>query len=163
MRRSRHILALAALACAGCAGYSAQSLIDPEHKTVYVQTFDNQSFYHGFEQSLTREIINKIKSRTRLKIVPRDRADTILSGRISDFRRQVLTEDLNDNVRDMLITLTVDMTWADARTGKPIKVVRGLTLADQIKFDVGETLDTTTPELFEDVAERLVEELEASW
>ena len=164
MRRISLLLALsAAAAVAGCSGYSTRSLIDPQYRTVYVKTFDNQSFYRGFEQSLTRQVVNKINSRTHLRIAPLGKADTVLTGLISNFQQQVLTEDLQDNVRETQITVTVDMTWTDAKTGKAIKAVRGLALSDTIKFDIGQTLDTTTPDLFDKMAERLVEELEASW
>ena len=163
MRTSRCILVAAILACAGCAGYSTESLIDPKYKTVYVQTFDNRSFYRGFEQSLTRELINKINSRTTLRIAPKDRADTIITGLISSFQQYVLTEDANDNVRELQVTLTVDMTWTDRRTGRPIAAVRNMAVSDQIKFDIGQTLDSTTPKLFQDAAERLVDHLEKPW
>ena len=162
MRRISAVLAMTLLAV-GCSGYSTESLVDPKYQTVYVKTFDNQSFYRGFEQSLTREFINKLNARTHLRIAPRDKADTIITGQIADFRQQVLTEDLQDNVRELQITVTVDMTWTEAKSGKVIKAVRGLALSDSIKFDIGETLQTTTPELFDDMAERLVEELEAPW
>ena len=146
----------------GC-GYSAQSLIDPKYKTVYVKTFDNRSFYRGFEQSLTRELINKINSRTTLRIAPRDQADTVITGQITDFRQYVLTEDALNNVREMQVTLIVDMTWTDRRTGRVITTVSNMPVSGQIKFEIGQTLDTTTPKLFQDVAERLVERLEAPW
>ena len=45
MPRVRFILGLAFAAFAGCSGYSTESLIDPHYKTVYVKTFDNQTFY----------------------------------------------------------------------------------------------------------------------
>jgi hypothetical protein len=163
MRRTSLGLALAALVVAGCSGYSNTSLIDPQYRTVYVKTFDNESFYRGFEQLLTREFVNTLNSRTHLRIAPLGKADTIITGRISDFKQQVLTEDAHDNVRETQITVTVDMTWTDAKTGKAIKTVRGLALSDSIKFEIGQTLDTATPEFFVDMAERLVEELEAPW
>ena len=105
MRRGTPLLALAVLACAGCSGYSSRSLIDPKYKTIYVQTFNNLTYYRGFELRLTREIINKINARTHLQIAPRDRADTVLSGQVSNFRQQVLTEDIHDNVRDFVFAV----------------------------------------------------------
>ena len=70
---------------------------------------------------------------------------------------------MNDNVRELQIVLTVDMNWTDAKTGKLIRATHGLQLADRVKFDIGQTLNTQTPGLFSDVAVRLVESLEASW
>jgi hypothetical protein len=148
--------------CAGC-GYSSQALIDPRYKTVYVETFDNRTFYRGFENSLTRALINEINSKTNLRVVPRNQADTVITGQITDFKQYVLTEDQHDNVREMQVTAFADMTWTDRRTGQPIKVVRSHTASEQIKFDIGETLETATGELFRDLAQELVEQLEAEW
>ena len=163
MPRVRFILGLAFAAFAGCSGYSTESLIDPHYKTVYVKTFDNQTFYRGYEQTLTREFINQMNARTRLRIAPLGKADSIISGQITAFTQQVLTQDVNDNVRELQIVLTVDMNWTDAKTGKLIRATHGLQLADRVKFDIGQTLNTQTPGLFSDVAVRLVESLEASW
>jgi hypothetical protein len=154
---------LAALfTCAGC-GYSSQPLINPKYKTVYVETFDNRTFYRGFENSLTRALVNEINTRTRLRIVPRSQADTVISGQITDFKQVVLTEDPHNNVREMQVTAYVDMTWTDRRTGQPIKVVRGHTASEQIKFEIGQTLETASTELFRDLAQELVEKLESDW
>jgi len=155
------MLLTAVLLCVGC-GYSSQSLIDPQYRTVYVETFDNQSFYRGYEVSLTREIINIINARTHLRIVPKSQAETILTGQIRDYRQIVLTEDERGDVRELQVTITVDMTWSE-RGGRPIKVVRGYTRADQVKRDLDETLDSVNVELFRDAAEELVEQLEADW
>ena len=162
MRRSRCILLLALLAYAGCE-YSSEPLIDSRYRTVYVKTFDNQSFYRGFEYSLTRALINELNAKTDLRIVSEGQADTVITGQIADFEQTVLTEDEDDNVRETQVTIVVDMTWTDRRTGRPIKVVRGHSGTEQIKFDVGETLETATAELFRDVAEELVEQMEAEW
>ena len=162
MRRPGRIAVVVVLLALGC-GYSSQSLIDSRYKTVYVETFDNQSFYRGFELTLTRALINEINRKTHLRIVPREQADTVLSGQISDFKQVVLTEDADDNVRESEVRVTIDMTWTDRRTNQPIKTVRGFVGSEQIKFDIGETLETATSELFYDVAEDLIEQLEADW
>ncbi len=163
MQRVSAILGLACLTLVGCGGYSSESLIDPQYRTVYVKTFENDTFYRGYEQALTREFVNKLNSRTHLRVAPLGRADSILTGRISAFKQQVITQDVGDNVREMQMVLTVDMTWTDAKTGKAIRAVRGLELADRVKFDLGQTVDTQSSVLFNDVAVRLVEALEAPW
>jgi hypothetical protein len=157
------MLLLAALfLCAGC-GYSSQPLIDPKYKTVYVETFDNRTFYRGFENSLTRALVNQINANTHLRIASRDRADTVLSGQITDFKQSVLTEDLHNNVREMQVTAYVDMTWTDRHTGQVIKRVHDHTVSEQIKFEIGQTLETASSELFRDMAQELVEQLESDW
>ena len=161
-RRSSVILILGALVCAGCS-YSNESLIDPQYQTVYVEMFDNQSWYRGFEVGLTRELVNTINSRTHLRIVPKGHAQTIITGQISDYKKTVLTEDVDDNVRELQVSLVVDMTWSDRDTGRPIRVVRNFVRSEQIKRDLGETLETANTELFRDTAEELVERLEADW
>jgi len=163
---SRDIWLPMLLACAlvsgGC-GYSSESLIDTRYKTVYVETFENDTRYRGFEVSLTRALINQINAKTDLRIVPREQAETVITGRIADFRQHVLTEDENDNVRETEVRIFVDMTWTDQRTGRPIKVVRNMGAAEQIKWELGQTLESETVELFRDLGEKLVERMEAAW
>lgn len=162
MRRNRTVLLLALVLCVGC-GYSSESLFDSRYKTIYVEMFDNHSRYRGFEVALTRALINEINAKTDMRVVGRDRADTVLTGQIADFHQQVLTEDEDDNIREAQVTIIVDMTWRNRRTGRPIRVVRGFKGTEQIKYDLGETLQTATGELFPYMAERLVERLEAAW
>jgi hypothetical protein len=162
LKRSRILLLAVLFTCAGC-GYSSQPLIDPKYRTVYVETFDNKTFYRGFENSLTRALVNEINTKTRLRIVSRNQADTVISGQITDFKQVVLTEDPHNNVREMQVTAYVDMTWTDRRTGQPIKTVRGHTASEQIKFEIGQTLETASTELFRDLAQELVEQLESDW
>lgn len=153
---------LAVAACVGC-GYSNEALIDTRYRTVYVQTFDNLSWYRGFEVGLTRAVVNEINERTRMKLAPRDSADTLLTGKILDFKQNVLTETATDNIREIEVTLVVDMTWLDLRTGRAIKEVRNFVQTRQAKFDIGQTLDTATADAFTHVAERLVNQLEFDW
>jgi len=155
------MLLAAVLICTGC-GYSSQSLIDTQYRTVYVEMFDNQSWYRGFEVGLSRELVNMINSRTHLRIVPKSQAQTIITGQIRDYRQVVLTEDELDRVRELQVTIVVDMTWRE-RSGKSIKVVRHFVRSEQVKRDLDETIESVNVELFRDTAEELVERLEADW
>ena len=157
-----YILLAVTLVTVGC-GYSSQALIDPQYRTVYVDTFDNQSWRRGFEYGLSRALVNEINLKTDLRIVDREVADTIITGQIRNFRQDVLTEDADDNVRELQLTMVVDMTWTDRRTGQPIKTVWAHAGHEQVKYDLGETLQGVTNEMFHDVAEELVEKLEADW
>ena len=145
-----------AFVCGAC-GYTSESLLDPQNRTVYVDT------YRGFEVSLTRALINEINAKTDLRIVPRDQADTLITGNIADFRQHVLTEDEHDNIRETEVRIFVNMTWTDRRTDRPIRRLRNVGAAEQIKWELGQTLESETVELFRDLAERLVERMEANW
>jgi len=166
VRRSKSIwrsaLLAGALFCAGC-GYTSEPLIESRYGTVYVETFDNDSRYRGYEVGLTRALINEINAKTDLRIVARDQADTVITGKIADFRQHVLTEDEDDNVRETEITLRVNMTWTDRRTGRPVRVIRDFVDAEQVKWELGQTVESQSVELFRHVAERLVERMEAPW
>ncbi len=162
MVRIRCVLLAAIVLTTGC-GYSPQALIDPQYRTVYVDTFDNHSWRRGFEYGLSRALVNEINLKTDLRIVNRDVADTIITGQIREFRQHVLVEDADDNVRELQLTMVVDMTWTDRRTGRAIRTVRAHAAHEQVKFDLGETLEGVTGEMFHDVAEELVEKLEADW
>jgi len=125
--------------------------------------FDNLTFYRGFEFALTRALSNEINAKTHLRIVPLRDAQTLLEGRIIGFKQNVLTEDVDDNIRELEVTLVVDMTWTDLATNRKIRSIRGFVQTAQAKLDIGENLETATVEAFADIAERLVNELEADW
>ena len=78
--------------CSNMAGYSNDSLFPRDIKSVYVEMFNSASFRRGTEYILTDALAKRIEADTPYKIVSsRDRADTVISGRISAIEEGVLT------------------------------------------------------------------------
>ena len=57
-------------------------------------------------------------SKTNLRIVQKDSADTILYGTIKDVTEGILTQDVTDNIVESRLTIYVDVKLVDRRTDR---------------------------------------------
>ena len=115
------IIAAAVCFClAGCGGYSNESLYPDEVGTVYVEMFENETFNRGAEYELTDALAKRIEAETPYKIVSnRDRADTVLSGRIVAVDKSVLTvERQTGRALEKDVELRAVVSWKNLKTGK---------------------------------------------
>ena len=148
---------------AGC-GYSNTALISRDIKTVAVPIFQNDTFYRGYEFGLTRALVEEIERKTHLKVVEeRDRADTLLTGRITNAYERVLEEDRADQTMEKQITIVINFRWEDLRSGEVIKSRNNFRQTGEYIIPAGETLITAGSEVFGDLAERIVEQMESDW
>lgn len=144
-------------------GYTSKALGPQNVRSVHVPVFDNRTFRRGLEFQLTAAIKNELLHKSDLRIADREVADTELTGEIVDVREHVLLEDLNDDVVETSITVTVDVVWRDLRSGRAILDRRGVSDTAELIALRGENVGTATEEAFRDLAERIVELLEEDW
>jgi len=113
------LLALPTLILAGCQGYSTKSLYPTDVRTVYVEMFENTTFRRSMEYTLTDALAKRIEAETPYKIVSsRDRADTVVTGRIVNARGAALSTERNiGRVLEQDIELTAVVNWKNLRTG----------------------------------------------
>ena len=151
-------------AVGGLGGYQWRSLYREDVRTVAVPIFSNRSFRRGVEFQLTKAIVNQLESQTPYKVVPRDRADTILEGEITDIFVRTYSADPSTGVpQDQFYLVRVNFTWKDLRTGK--------ILADRRRFEQSATYYPTLGEgrfigaqqNVERLAVAIVQELQADW
>ena len=128
-----------------------------------VPIFQNDTFYRGYEFGLTRVLVEEIERKTHLKVVERDRADTLLTGRITDVYERVLVEDRDDQTMEKQITIVINFRWEDLRSGEVIKSRNNFRQTGEYTIPAGETLITAGTEAFGDLAERIVEQMESGW
>ncbi|KPJ59245.1 MAG: hypothetical protein AMS15_07125 [Planctomycetes bacterium DG_23] len=147
---------------AGC-GYSNIALIPTDINTVAVGIFQNDTFYRGLEFELTRALVQEIERRTHLKVVERERADTLLTGTITEVYERVLVEDQADQPTEKQITIVINFRWEDLRSGEVIVSRNNFRQTAEYIIPAGETLITARSEAFADVAERIVEQMEGGW
>src|SRR3954469_25044928 len=73
--------------------YQWRSLYREDVRTVAVPIFKNKDYRRGVEFTLSKAIVNQLEMRTPYKVVPRERADTVLEGEIVEIRLHTLSED----------------------------------------------------------------------
>lgn len=164
---------LAILACviallAGCSsskdGYHWSSTYRPEYKTVAVPIFTSKDYARGVEFTLSKALVNQIEANTPYKVVARDKADTILEGEILQVRVNTLSEDrLSAVPQEQLLSVIVNFTWKDLRTGRVLVSRRGFEQAATFYPTLGEGRFVGTQAASEKLALAIVHELESDW
>jgi hypothetical protein len=176
-RRVPHILGLllAAAALAGCGyknggnggdsgGYQWKSTYRDDIRTVAVPIFKSNVFQRGVEFSLSKALVSQIEANTPYKVVPRERADTILEGEIVEVRVDTLSSDRHAAIpQEQLLDIVVDFTWKDLRTGKILVERRGVEQTSSFYPTLGEGRSTGTQNAAERLALAIVQELQADW
>ena len=173
MMRRPSILAIGiALLLAGCGyknggeddGYQWKSTYRDDIRTVAVPIFKSNVFQRGVEFSLSKALVSQIEANTPYKVVPRERADTILEGEIVEVRVDTLSADRNAAIpQEQLLDIIVDFTWKDLRTGKILVERRGVEQTAAYYQTLGEGRATGTQAAAERLALAIVQELQADW
>ena len=169
-------LACAATLCGGCGyqqsgsmanaapGYEWSSLYRTDVKTVAVPIFTNKTFYRGVEFHLTKAIVSNLEAQTPYKVVPRDRADTVLEGEITRIRARTLSDDRRAAIpQEQLYVLTVNFTWKDLRSGKILAHEREFRETSHWYPTLGEGAFVAEQQNVERLAQAIVHELQAEW
>lgn len=156
------ILLILALFVAGC-GYTSRSLIESNIRSIYVDIFDNETFRRGLEFDLTRAVKEEILFRTKLQIVDRKRADTVIFGKIIDVQENVLIENPDAEVVESRVTVYVDVLWVDRRTGRVLMDQKNVSAAAEFIATRNEDVKTGEIEAFVELAEKIVNLMEERW
>jgi outer membrane lipopolysaccharide assembly protein LptE/RlpB len=145
-RRLTHALmaVLVLWSVAGC-GYTLQGNLPDHLKTVSVPVFKNRSSEAGAESTITAAVVNAFTTNGRLRVVPLDRADSVLEGEITNYSVQSLTYDSKLNLRSYQLTVSMDVRFRDLKRSELLWSQNGLT--EQVSFDVaGQVSDTISRE-----------------
>jgi hypothetical protein len=146
------------------AGYQWRSLYRDDVKTVAVPIFQNRSFRRGVEFQLSKAIAGHLEATTPYKVAPRERADTILEGEISDIAIRTVSEDSRVAVpQEQLYIVRVNFTWKDLRTGKILAQRRRFEQSSTFYPTLGEGQFVGAQANVERLALAIVQELQADW
>jgi hypothetical protein len=135
-------------------GYQWRSLYREDVKTVAVPIFANKDYTRGVEFDLTKAIINQLEAHSPYKVVPRERADTIL----------VVSEDTRTAIpQEQLYIVTVDFVWKDLRTGRILVERRNFEQTATYYPTLGEGRFVGSQLAVERLALGIVQEMQADW
>jgi lipopolysaccharide assembly LptE-like protein len=145
-------------------GYNWSSLYRSDVRTIAVPIFTTRSFDRGTEFNLSEAVVKQIEATTPYKVVPRERADTILEGQVVDVSVSTLSTDPNSAIpQEQLLGLTIDFTWKDLRTGRILVERRGFEQTATYYPTLGEGRFTGRQGAIEKLALAIVQELQADW
>jgi hypothetical protein len=126
--------------------------------------FRSKEFRRNLEFQLTEALQKRILMDTDYALSGKARADTLLSGEVLEVRQATLGVDFDTDLpRETQATFVVSFQWKDLRSGE--------TLVDRPRFvqtvdyiqPVGETFFDASQEALDDLAERIVEQMQTDW
>jgi hypothetical protein len=145
----------------GCAGYQIgnRSLYPTDLKTVHVPMFQSDSWRPDLGEWLTEAVIKEIELRTPYKVVSNPLADSVLTGRILWDAKRVISENKNDEPRNLLYNAAVHVTWIDK--GGRILTQSVISVGDHFVPEAGQSITTAEETLIHRLAAQIVSEMEA--
>ncbi len=158
------------LVLSGC-GYTVGNGFSPDIKTVSVPTFENDTNRRGLELQLTEAVQKRIQNGTPYRLARGANADTRLTGRIVQVRKDVLGENANDDPRQLQLSIMVRVTWENLRTGEilaqqevPI-APESIPLIAQAGFapELGQSQATATQIVIDQLARQITNMMETPW
>jgi hypothetical protein len=145
-------------------GYQWHSLYRQDIQTVAVPIFVNRTYYRGLETELTKSVIEQMEEHSPYKVVPRERADTILECEIVAASTSTLGFDSDTGLpQDQLFTMVVSFTWKNLRTGEIIVQRRNFDERADFVPVLGESQSVGSSDAIQKLALGIVQELQAEW
>ncbi|GJQ58085.1 MAG: hypothetical protein D8M57_07225 [Candidatus Scalindua sp. AMX11] len=155
-------LLLVIVTVCGC-GYTTKSLMIRDIDTIYIPIFDNETFRRDLEFGLTKELKDEVLSKTRLRIVHKDIADTILSGIIREVQETILIQNTADNIVENQITIYVDFKLVERGTDRILVEKKRVPQQAEFIISRGETILSAYEEVVADMAETIINLIEEKW
>lgn len=154
----------------GC-GYMVGNGFGPEIRSVSVPIFQNDTYRRNIEYQLTEAVQKEIQNRTPFLLARGDQADTKLTGRIVEVRKDVLGETRFDDPRELQLTIMIRTKWEDLRSGQILAQQEvplspdDIPVIGQAEFapEVGHSLATATQDSVTRLARRIVNMMETAW
>ena len=140
-------------------------------RTVHVPVFQTDSFRRNLDHLLREAVLNEIRTRSAYHLDDEHSADTILRGRIVDYRKDLLSETRFDDARELQLSLGVQISWVDRRSGRilqervfPIGHDLAQRAAD-VGFapELGHSMATAQQKAAERMAAQVVDLMEVPW
>jgi hypothetical protein len=171
------MLAMSILCCAfssvGCAAYQfgSASMFRPGIRTVHVPVVRNATFRPDLGVRLSEALVKEIERRTPYKVSSDPNADTTLSCQVVSEAKRVLTETASDDPRALDAAISVRATWT-SRGGEMLMqnsviptgdLAIGFSQDARFVPEAGQSIDSATQVAIENLAARIVSQMEMRW
>ncbi len=161
MMSSSRLLPLVLLC--GCGYTFGTGFAEVGIRTVSVQVVDNETFRHRLEVPLTRQINAELINLTDLVPASRSTADAVLTVEITDaFERTLVTGNRTIPVEEGALVMLVRTRLVAQGSGQVLSDRESLRQTE-FRVPIGETLETATQEMIQDMARQIVLALETAF
>ena len=151
--------------CGEIGGYSNESLFPRDVKSVCLEMFENQTFRRDVEYELSDALAKRIEADTPYKIISsRDRADTVISGRIVSITDYALTTERQfGGVLEMELQLKALVNWKNLNTGQYLIENQLVTASASRSPYLEQDFKYASTLAANNLARRIVELMETKW
>lgn len=166
----RNLIALLTFVMAGC-GYALGPNPRPDVRTIHVPVFKTGTFRRNLDHMLTEAVQQEVKTRSGYRLADAQTADTVLSGKLVDVRKNPLSETRFDDPRETELQLAAEVSWIDRRNGRILQQ-RTFSInpqlsqhASQVSFapEVGHSMATAQQQAIRKLAAEIVDLTEMTW
>ena len=145
-------------------GYQWKSLYRGDVQTVAVPVFVNTTYRQGLEAQLTGSIVRQLELHSPYKVVPIDRADTVLEGTITGADTTTLSQDSYTGLpQEQSYNITVSFTWKNLRTGTIYAQRRDFQQHTSYYATLGEDQSLGAADAVQRLALGITQEMQADW
>lgn len=158
-------LSLGFCGCVVLNGYSDEPLFPEQISSVYVEMFENQSFWRGVEYDLTEALGKRIEADTPYKVVSsRDRADSVISGQIVSVSQSVISIERElGTALEREVALRALVSWKNLKTAE-LPLNNRLVSASATYSDLqDQSFKYASSLAANNLAKRIVEQMEKEW
>ncbi len=89
-------------------------------KTIFIPQFENKTIEVGLSGQMTDLVVDAFIRDGSIKVVERDKAEAILHGVLSNYRREAYTYDEADNVSQYVVKVTFTVELRNATENEAI-------------------------------------------
>ncbi|MCP4650166.1 MAG: LptE family protein [PVC group bacterium] len=164
-RIALHCLIFSFIFIFGC-GYATKANFLPTHiKSVYIDTFSNQTDQPNLENEFRTNLIAIVQDDGNLSISSSEDADAVLKGSLIGYNRSALRYTNDDEIREYRLTITVSFAFNDVMKNEII--VRENNLTGDATFYLSGSLATSEAnarqDALADLSRRMLNKILTLW
>jgi hypothetical protein len=161
------LLVLSAFWLSSCGPYRLGTTLPDHLRTVYVPTFENETYEPGIEMDITDAVITRFRQDGNLRPVGEEEADTVVTGKIIAWDRRVLGYTGRDesDVEEYRLYVNAVITFRDRATGEDLfrgQEVQGYT-DFYLEGDLPSAEEAARPRAYQDLARNIVDVVVSIW
>lgn len=151
--------------CGGPNGYSDEPMFPEKIASVYVEMFENETFWRGIEYDVTDALDKRIEVESPYKIISsRNQADSVLSGQLVSVGQSLLSlERQTGRALEKEVELTANISWKNLETGEFLIENESVSAAGSYSELQNQSFKYASRLAANNLATKIVELMEKQW